>query len=84
MYKHKQRHFNFIRIFVHISEESHPKVGDINCLGRFVREWEWSYEERQKKDGMLRWRVRHSCFLYGGPHFTSRPLESYLGFYEII
>jgi len=31
-YKHKQRHFSFIREFVHFSE-------DIICLGRFVSEW---------------------------------------------
>jgi hypothetical protein len=84
MYEHKQRHFNFIREIVHLSEESRPKGGDINCLGRFVREWEWKLWRKTKKDGMLRWGVRYFCFLFGGPHFTSCPVRSYLGFYEII
>jgi hypothetical protein len=49
MYKHRQRRFNFIREFVHFSEESRPEGGDINCLVRSVREWEWKLWKKAKQ-----------------------------------
>jgi len=51
MYKHKQKHFNFKREFVHFSEEIRPKGGDIVCVGWFVKEWEWKLWRKTKEWG---------------------------------
>jgi hypothetical protein len=49
MCKHRQRNFDFIRIFAHLSYESLPKGSDINCLGKVCKEEKVEVTKKDKR-----------------------------------